>query len=103
LPGARLARCGSSARRSPATWTCSAFTALGGGSSPQIPSMSSGNRLVRPQREKPEYHLALRAAQLQLAVTLPGSHRAEQPDQQRSPMVGGHHGTPSHRVFTPCL
>jgi len=68
-----------------------------------VDELAAGNGLVRPQREKPEYHLALRAAQLQLAVTLPGAHRAEQPDQQRSPMVGGHHGTPSHRVFTPCL
>jgi hypothetical protein len=68
-----------------------------------VDELAAGHRPVRPQGEKPEYYLALRAAQLQLAVALPGPHRAEQPDQQRSPMVGGHHGTPSHRVFTPCL
>jgi hypothetical protein len=63
-----------------------------------IDELAAGDRLVGPQREEPEYRLTLRPAQLQFPVTLPGSHRPEQPDKQL-PTVGGHHGTPTLGCF----
>jgi len=55
-----------------------------------------GTQMTRPDIAQYwiSYQDCLDNTQFQFTVTLPGPNRAEHPDLQQSPVVGGHHGTP---------